>query len=179
MGESVPTLSELREFVAARLPEFMVPSTFVLLETLPLNANGKVDRAALPDPDDSNTLHDEDFAAPRNELERTVAGILATLLGIGKVGADANFFALGGHSLLGTQLIARLRDTFGIEMPLRGVFEAPTVAELSAEIDRLVLARVERMTEEEAQHLLGATPQRITKPTILDDYHGKPIGYGA
>src|SRR5206468_5852775 len=140
-----------------RLPEFMVPATFVLLPNLPLNANGNVDRATLPDPTDSNTLHDDAFGAPRNEVERTVAGILATLLGVEKVGVDANFFALGGHSLLGTQLIVRLRDIFGLELPLRSVFEAPSVRELAAEIDRLLLARVEAMTEEEAQKLLGAT----------------------
>ncbi|MGZ4962943.1 MAG: non-ribosomal peptide synthetase [Limisphaerales bacterium] len=176
--ELAPTLSELRDFLAARLPDFMVPSTFVFLETLPLNANGKVDRAALPDPGDSNTLRDEEFAAPRNELEQTIAGILASLLGVEKVSVNANFFALGGHSLLGTQLIVRLRDTFGVEIPLRGVFEAPTVAELAAEIDRLVLARVEMMSEEEAQRLISA-PDDATKPTSLNEYHRQPVGHGA
>jgi amino acid adenylation domain-containing protein len=178
-GDPPPALNELRDFLAARLPEFMVPSSFVLLHTLPLNANGKVDRAALPDPNDSNTLHDDASATPKNELERTVAGILATLLGVDKVAADANFFALGGHSLLGTQLIVRLREIFGVEIPLRGVFEAPTVAELSAEIDRLMLAHVETMSEEEAQRLLGATAQRTIKPTADNDYRGQPFSYGA
>ncbi|MGZ5545640.1 MAG: phosphopantetheine-binding protein, partial [Limisphaerales bacterium] len=124
------------------------------------------------------TLHDDAFAVPRNEVERSVAGILATLLGVDKVAVDANFFALGGHSLLGTQLIVRLRDTFGVEIPLRGVFEAPTVAELAAEIDRLVLARVEMMSEEEAQRLISA-PDDATKPTSLNEYHRQPVGHGA
>jgi amino acid adenylation domain-containing protein len=179
VARSAPALGDLREFVSARLPDFMVPATFVLLKSLPLNANGKADRTALPDPSDSNTLRDEEFAAPRNELESAVANILATLLGVEKVGVNANFFALGGHSLLGTQLIVRLRDTFGVEIPLRSVFEAPTVAELAAEIDRLVLARVETMTEEEAEVLLGATNQRLTKPTTPNEYRGQPVGYGA
>jgi amino acid adenylation domain-containing protein len=178
-GKAPPALSELRELLAARLPDFMVPSSFVLLHRLPLNANGKVDRAALPDPTDSNTLHDDAFAAPRNELERTVAGVLASLLGLDKVGVDANFFALGGHSLLGTQLIVRLRDIFGVDIPLRTVFESPTVAELSAEIDRIVLARVETMSEQEAQLLIAATPQRTIQPHVYHDYQGEPVGNGA
>ena len=130
---------------------------FVMLEALPLNANGKVDRGALPEPTARNSLRDDDFIAPRTEVEKRVAEILAPLLGLGQVGVEDNFFLLGGHSLLGTQLIARVRDTFGIELMLRDVFEAPTVAQLSLEIERLLLARLEAMSEVEAQQLLGMT----------------------
>jgi len=165
-GEASPTLSDLREFLAAHLPDFMVPSAFVGLKALPLTAHGKVDRAALPPPDDTNILRDEEFAAPSTEIEKTVVAILSPLLGLSKVGVTANFFALGGHSLLGTQLITRLRDTFGVELPLRSVFEAPTIAELSAEIDRLLLAKVEAMSEEEVQHLLNSNPKTHAKNFI-------------
>jgi amino acid adenylation domain-containing protein len=157
---SRPTLGELRNFLEARLPDFMVPATFVRLEKLPLTASGKVDRMSLPAPDASNTLREETRAAPRTEMEKTVARILARLLNLEDVDVEENFFALGGHSLLGAQLIARLRETFGIEMPLRVIFEAPTVADLSAEVDRLLLAKVQRMSDDEVEHLLASTEQR-------------------
>jgi amino acid adenylation domain-containing protein len=153
------TLSALRAFLRARLPDYMVPATFVSLEKLPLTPNGKVDRMSLPAPDKSNTLRDEACAAPRTEVEKTVAGILERLLNLEHVDVEENFFSLGGHSLLGAQLVARLRDTFGIEMPLRVIFEAPSVAELSAEVGRLLLAKVQRMSDEDVEHLLDATVQ--------------------
>jgi acyl carrier protein len=133
----------------------MIPSAFVILDQFPLTTNGKVDRAALPAPDDENMLIDEAGDAPATEVEKTVAGILASLLGLQQVDAQANFFALGGHSLLGTQLIARIRDAFGINLPLRRVFEAPTVAELSADIEEILLADVEAMSDDEAQASLA------------------------
>jgi acyl carrier protein len=146
------TLSALRAFLRARLPDYMVPATFVSLEKLPLTPNGKVDRLSLPAPDKSNTLRDEARAAPRTEVEKTVAGILERLLNLEHVNVEENFFSLGGHSLLGAQLVAKLRDTFRIEMPLRVIFEAPSVAELSAEVGRLLLAKVQRMSDEEVDH---------------------------
>jgi acyl-CoA synthetase (AMP-forming)/AMP-acid ligase II/acyl carrier protein len=155
-----PGLSELREFLSHRIPDYMMPAIFVRLGTLPLTANGKVDRHALPPPDASNSLHNEDFAAPRTEVEVAIAGLLAPLLGIEQVDVKANFFALGGHSLLGTQLIARLRDSFGVELPLRSIFEAPTVSGLATEIERLLLAKLDAMSEEEAQRMLNST-QRV------------------
>jgi len=151
------TLSELRDFLGMRLPDYMVPALFVKLTALPLTANGKVDRSALPSPERAETLRDESFTAPDTETERAVAAMLAPLLGISEVDVNANFFSLGGHSLLGTQLIARLRDAFGVELPLRVIFEAPTVLELSAEVERLLLARLEAMSEEEARRLLDST----------------------
>ena len=157
--QSHPTLGELRDFLGARLPDFMVPATFVRLEKLPLTANGKVDRMSLPAPEDTNTLRDSAYTAPRTDMEKTVAGILERVLGLEHVDVEENFFSLGGHSLLGAQLVARLRDTFGIEMPLRVIFEAPSVAELSSEIDRLLVAKVEAMSEKEVQRLLNSTPE--------------------
>lgn len=151
----IATVSELRDFLSARLPAYMVPAMFVTIETIPLTPNGKVDRAALPGPDASNTLGEDVFHAPRTEVEQAVAGILAPLLGVERVDVEANFFSLGGHSLLGIQLISRLRDALGVELSLRTVFEAPSVAELSAEIERLLCAKLEAMSEEEVQRTLG------------------------
>lgn len=149
------TASELREFLSARLPAYMVPALFVTLREIPLTPNGKVDRAALPAPDATNTLGEDIFHPPRTELEQTVASILGPLLGVERVDVEANFFALGGHSLLGIQLISRLRDALGVELSLRTVFEASSVAELSVEIERLLRAKLEAMSEEEVQRTLG------------------------
>ncbi len=113
---------------------------------------------SLPAADDINTLRDSAYTAPRTEMEKTVAGILERLLELEQVDVEDNFFSLGGHSLLGAQLVARLRDTFGIEIPLRVIFEAPSVAELSSEIDRLLVAKLQAMSEKEVQRLLDGTP---------------------
>jgi amino acid adenylation domain-containing protein len=123
------------------LPDYMVPSVYVTIPALPLTVNGKVDRAALPAPDADNTLRDPASVGPRTEVEAEVARILARLLAIDDVSVHDNFFLLGGHSLLGTQLIMRLRDAFGVELSLRTLFDSPTVAELSAAIERARLGR--------------------------------------
>jgi acyl carrier protein len=152
--EARPSLSELHEFLSARLPEFMVPAVFVVLQDLPVSPNGKVDRNALPVPDAANTLRDTRFVAPRTEVEATVANLLRQLLQIDQLDVEDNFFVLGGHSLLGTQLIVRVREAFGVELALRHVFEAPTVAGISAVIEQQVAANLESMTEEQANALL-------------------------
>jgi amino acid adenylation domain-containing protein len=139
-----PTPSELGDFLRVRLPDYMVPEIFVKLESLPLSANGKIGRLELPAPSEANTLRDHTFTAPRTDLEKTVANILGSLLGVERVDVEANFFVLGGHSLLGAQLIARVRRELGVEMSLRVLFEGPTVAELSAEIERLRVLKLER-----------------------------------
>jgi amino acid adenylation domain-containing protein len=148
--------SDLRAHLANHLPDYMLPETFVALPSLPLNKSGKVDRLALPLPNASNTLRDPASSEPRTPVEKRLAEILSNLLGVQHVSADDNFFLLGGHSLLGTQLIARVQDTFGIEVSLRALFDSPTIAELSAHIERLILHRLEAMSEEEAQRILGA-----------------------
>ena len=121
--------ADLRAWVAARLPEYMVPTAFVLLDTLPLTANGKVDRKALPAPEE--TAAEDGWTAPRTPAEEIVAGIFADLLQVPRAGAEDSFFDLGGHSLLGTQLVSRLRESFGVEVPLRILFERPTVRALA------------------------------------------------
>lgn len=152
---TTPSAAELREFLKASLPDYMLPSIFAKLDRLPLTANGKVDRAGLPEPTIENTLRDEDFIAPGTPIEMRLAKILCSLLNISEVSVNDNFFLLGGHSLLGTQLIAKIRSAFGVDMALRTLFDAPSIAELSSEIERLIFARVENMSEEEAQALLA------------------------
>ena len=147
--------SALREMLAEHLPEYMIPSTFVVLPALPATINGKIDRAALPAPDATNTLRDESVAAPETPTEIRVAQIVTALLNLDTVGLDDNFFMLGGHSLLGTQMIAQIAATFGVELPLRSLFEAPTIRMLAAEIEQRIMARLEAMSDEEVQRLLA------------------------
>ncbi|MCP4659726.1 MAG: AMP-binding protein, partial [bacterium] len=128
---AAPTATELRELVAGRLPEYMVPSTFVMLDELPLTPNGKVDRRALPDPDWSRPELRGGFVAPRTPEEAQMADIWSQVLRVERVGRGDGFFDLGGHSLLATQLVSRVRRGFGVELPLRALFESPTVAGLT------------------------------------------------
>ncbi|HSU14717.1 non-ribosomal peptide synthase/polyketide synthase [Longimicrobium sp.] len=132
-----PSAAELREHALERLPEYMVPSAFVALDALPLTRNGKVDRRALPDP---ATDASGDYVPPRTQTEEVLASVWAELLGVERVGADDGFFALGGHSLLATRVVSRVREAFGVELPLRATFEQPTLSALAAEIDRLLRA---------------------------------------
>ena len=152
---AVPTPLELRRLVTSELAQYMAPSIFVRLDKLPTMPNGKVDRLGLPEPDVDNTLRDERFIAPRTAIEKRLAMILSSVLNLNEVSVNDNFFLLGGHSLLGTQLLARVRSTFGIDLTLRALFESPTIAELSREIENLIIARVESMSEEEALLLLA------------------------
>ncbi|MFD5247395.1 amino acid adenylation domain-containing protein [Amycolatopsis sp. NPDC058340] len=129
---TAPSSATLRQHLAEVLPSYMVPQAVVQLAEFPLTDTGKINRAALPAPDAAEPM----FVAPRDELERTVAGIFATVLGVDKVGIDDSFFRLGGHSLLVTQLVHRLRAACGANLSLRAVFERPTVAGLAGELRR-------------------------------------------
>jgi amino acid adenylation domain-containing protein len=132
------THNSLQQYLTRYLPDYMIPSAFVRMTELPLNANGKVSRSALPVPSPENTITDSVRVGPSTPIEERVIAIVSELLGLDQVGVNDNFFFLGGHSLLGTQLIARARDSFGIELPLRTVFDSPTASQLSAEIERLL-----------------------------------------
>ncbi len=145
------TPKALREFLRTFLPEYMVPVIFVRLEKLPLSPHGKVDRQALPIPDAENTLRDEVFTSPRTALEAQVGAIIGGLLGTKDLGVNDNFFLLGGNSFLGIQIIARVREKFGVEVPLHTLFEAPTIADLSAEVAQLRAGSVEA-NERNAAH---------------------------
>jgi amino acid adenylation domain-containing protein len=163
-----PSVSELRLFLHERLPEYMVPSFFVMLESLPLTRNGKVNRGALPAPDLRLLDKASDFVAPRTPVEKTLAGIWANVLGLESVSARSNFFDLGGHSLLAIQLISRIRQTFQVEMPLRRLFETPTISQTAAAIEQYqaaqgegkalekMLLRVEQLSDDEVTELLSS-----------------------
>jgi amino acid adenylation domain-containing protein len=134
-GEQGPTVGEMRRFLEEKLPGYMVPSAFVLLEALPLTPNNKVDRRALPAPENVRPELAGAFVAPCTPVEEVLAGMWAQVLGIERVGIHDNFFELGGHSLLATQIVSRVRDTFQVELPLRSLFEGPNVAVLAASIE--------------------------------------------
>jgi amino acid adenylation domain-containing protein/thioester reductase-like protein len=136
VSRSTPTVSILRQFLKSRLPEYMVPSAFVILESLPLTPNGKVNRRALPAPEPSSELL-EKYVAPRSPIEEILALIWQQVLKVEVVGRHDNFFELGGHSLLATQMVSRVRSSLKVELPLRSLFTAPTIAELAPNIQRL------------------------------------------
>ena len=133
------TSSELRQFLKGNLPEYMIPAAFVMLKTLPLTPNGKVDRQILPKPETTNAVLETTFVAPQTALEAKLAEIWCTVLHREQVGIYDNFFELGGHSLLITSVISRIREHFSIVLPLRSLFTAPTIAELSQVITAHIL----------------------------------------
>ncbi|HEX7287366.1 MAG TPA: amino acid adenylation domain-containing protein [Candidatus Angelobacter sp.] len=145
--------TQMREALKRRLPEYMVPSAFVLLESLPLTPNGKLDRKALPDPDFA-TREELEQRNPQSAEEELVSGIFAEVLKLERIGMNQSFFDVGGHSLLATQVISRLRNVFGVEMPLRALFESPTIAELAERVRQM------RAT--------GQTPASLPLPVARD-----------
>jgi amino acid adenylation domain-containing protein len=145
-GSPVPA-AELREHLLHTLPEYMVPAAFVTLDRLPLTSHGKVDRRALPEPEAAAGRPAR--VAPRNRTEAKLAAIWRQVLRVEEVGADGNFFELGGHSLLVAQLASRIRTQFGVELPLRALFEAPTLAGLAARLDELLAGESGGGPEEE------------------------------
>ncbi len=149
--------AELRGFLSAQVPDYMIPAAFMSMEKLPLNANGKLDRAALPKPTRSLAREAVAYRAPESAIEKTISNMVCELLRLDRVGLDDNFFLLGGHSLLGTQLVIRARQRFGVELTLRSLFESPTVGQLAMHIEKLLIARLESMSEDEAAELLSQT----------------------
>ena len=167
------TTSDLRQHLQGRLPEHMIPSAFVVINELPLTASGKVNRRQLPPPDERQLALGETYVAPRTPLERDMATIWEQVLRAKQVGVYDNFFALGGHSLLATQVISRVNELLQIEIPLRILFEQPTVADLSlAVVQRQAsapkqetiqfLSELSKLSDEEAQQLLNSeSPKRV------------------
>jgi amino acid adenylation domain-containing protein len=135
-GENHLTTSELRRFLQGKLPDYFLPTVFVTLSSFPLTASGKIDRRSLPAPDRSRPELEKPYVAPRSTTERALVEIWTEVLSVERVGVEDNFFELGGHSLLATQVISRLRHQFQVELPLRELFEEPTVANLARVIDR-------------------------------------------
>jgi amino acid adenylation domain-containing protein len=153
-AQARPTATELHDLLLSRLPDYMIPAIFVVLPNLPLTSNGKLDREALPPPDASNTLVHDNYLSPRTVLEEKLSALVTDLLFVPRVGVNDHLFLIGGHSLFGTQLIARIRDNFGVELPLRSVFESPTPALLARAIERLIATRIGTMSEDEIQRTL-------------------------
>jgi amino acid adenylation domain-containing protein len=151
-----PDAEELRAHLARQLPVYMVPAAFVYLDELPLMTSGKLDRTRLPPLSVAGWAEPPDSAGPQGELQEILEPIVAELLGVNRVGAQENFFLLGGHSLLGAQLIARISTRFGVEMSLRSLFDNPTVAEMAVEVERLLVVDIEAMSDAEAARLLAA-----------------------
>jgi acyl carrier protein len=157
--------SELRRYLKERLPEYMVPGVWVEMERLPVTANGKLDRKGLPEPGGERPELESGYEEPGTETEKKLAEIWAQVLGVEKVGVHDNFFDLGGQSLLATQIVSRTRKVLQIELPLRRLFEFPTVAELVNVIARIQaeqteailaseLAELQELSEAEAEKLL-------------------------
>lgn len=162
-----PTPAELYAFLKEKIPSYMIPSIFVTLKEIPLTPNGKVNRAELPVPQLSEDGTNANFVAPRNPLEETLAAIWRETLGVAQVGVESNFFDLGGHSLLATRVVSQIRERFGVELPLRVLFESPTIAGLAQHLDAVhakdtqlsrilsMLENVENISEEEVTALLA------------------------
>jgi acyl carrier protein len=161
VGESVSAAvidaETLRRHVSRRLPEYMVPAAYVRMERLPLTANGKLDRKALPAPE-GEAYGVREYEAPQGEIEIQLAAIWAELLKLERVGRQDNFFSLGGHSLLVTRVVSSVRSSLGVELAIQTVFEAPSVGELARNIEELIFEQIVEMPEAEAiqaAHLLS------------------------
>jgi acyl-coenzyme A synthetase/AMP-(fatty) acid ligase/acyl carrier protein len=159
---------QLRNWLRGRLPAYMTPANFVVLDELPLNANGKVDRRALPEPD-VETYAEETFIAPRTREEKTIAEIWAEVLGR-PISVEANFFDLGGHSLLATRVISRIREKCGVELPLRLMFESATVAALASQLAAVQTSQTDADRIAEMLESLASLSEDETK-TLLERSH--------
>lgn len=155
-GEPRPSPVELRDLLARQLPNYMVPATFVYLDAMPLTASGKIDRARLPSPVPARSASPSPSTRAHTDLEQVLGTLLAELLELEHVEIDENFFMLGGHSLLGAQLAARIARRFGVEISLRSLFDTPTVAGMAVEVERLLVADLAAMTDADAARLLAA-----------------------
>jgi acyl carrier protein len=161
----VPTVNDLRGFLQKSLADYMIPSVFVSIDKIPLTSNGKVDRKALPVPDNSRPALDTPFVEPRTVIERELVSIWAKILALQDLGIHDNFFDLGGHSLAATRVVSQVIKSYQLELPLQSLFQSPTVAEMAAvitehlgktlggeELDR-ILTELESMSDEAAQQL--------------------------
>jgi amino acid adenylation domain-containing protein len=163
--ENIPTVSHLRNFLQSKIPEHMIPAAFVVLNSMPLTSSGKIDRKILPAPRTNRPNLGNPFVQARTPIEETLLGIWSKVLGIDEVGIQDNFFELGGNSLKGTRVVSHIRDALFLDLPVRLVFENPTIAELAlavvqrkaeqaehADIEQMLL-ELEMLTDKEAQEL--------------------------
>jgi acyl carrier protein len=163
---SVPSGRDLRRFLTARLADYMVPAVITFVDELPIDPNGKLDRAALRDMQVTGRVGRASYAAPRSPIEETLCRIWEAVLTVERVGIHDDFFELGGHSLTGMQVVARIRDAFSAELPLSALFDAPTIAELTVAVVQrqaaqahdgaiaALLAEVETLSDEQVQRAL-------------------------
>jgi hypothetical protein len=163
-----PNISELQRFLKQMQPDFMIPAAFVILDTLPLNPNGKVDRRSLPVPDTKRPSIEQPYLPPRTAVEEKLAAIWCELLDVQEVGVLDNFFDLGGHSLLLTQFASRIMEVFQVRVPLRVLFDRPTVDQMSVAILEMqlekagngktdqLLAEISQLSPDEVLELLRA-----------------------
>jgi acyl carrier protein len=169
--QSRPTVSDLRSFLQEKLPSYMMPSTFIGLDAMPLTRNGKLDRNTLPAPGNSRPELSTPFMAPRNSTEKSLADIWAEVLCLDQVGIDDNFFDLGGHSLSATRIISRVIESFQLKLSIDALFKSATVADMAAiivqkhsqkasqeDISR-ILSELEALSEMEAQQMLDREMQ--------------------
>ncbi|MGH7794616.1 MAG: AMP-binding protein [Candidatus Binatia bacterium] len=161
-----PSVTDLQKYLRQKLPDYMIPSGFVILDALPLAASGKVDRRALPPYGRARPELENPFVAPENSVEQTLAGIWAEVIGLDQIGIHDNFLDLGGHSLAASRIISRVIDTFRVELPVQSLLEAPTVAKMTLVITQnqsnnadkditSILSELEALSDQEAQHLLA------------------------
>jgi len=168
------SITALRHALAEKLPGYMVPSAFIILDTLPLLPNGKLDRQRLPYPDSSRPNLDTPFIVPETSVEQALAKIWAEVLNVNHVGAHDNFFDLGGHSLAATRIVSRVIKHFQVDLPLQSLFQSPTVAEMATviaehqgkKLDQKelgdILVKLESLTEEEAERVLSESVSKDT-----------------
>ncbi|HSG38293.1 MAG TPA: amino acid adenylation domain-containing protein, partial [Thermoanaerobaculia bacterium] len=147
-------VAALRAFLRDRLPEYMVPAGFLFLDALPLTANGKVDRRALPVFDQDAFHARREYVAPRTEIEESLTAIFADVLGVEKLGVHDDFFEAGGDSLMAIRALFRIRKAVGVELPVRSFFDSPTVAQLAEEVEGMILDQIENLSDEEVHELL-------------------------
>lgn len=152
-GRSI-SISELRTSLIEKLPDYMLPSTFVILDAMPLMPNGKIDRKALPVPDYARQESERAFVAPSNPIEEMLLEIWSYLLGVERISVNDNFFHIGGHSLMATRLRTRISEIFEVTIPLKRIFDKPTIAEIGKAIEEIMIAEVSQFSEQEARQLL-------------------------
>lgn len=150
-GAAGATVAEIRGWLREKLPEYMVPAAYTLMTAWPMTPSGKIDRKALPRPDENSLVRESMYVAPESPVEEILVEIWSEILRVERVGIHDNFFDLGGHSLMIVQVTSRILQTFGVQISLRDFFEAPTIAELSLIIEEILISELESLSEEEAQ----------------------------
>ena len=165
--ETAPTINDLRNFLREKLPDYMIPSAFVMLDAMPLTPNGKVDRKALREPENNRPELSVSYVAPKTSAEKKLARIWAEVLSVDQVGIHDNFFDLGGHSLAGAAIISRAKEMFGIELSVGDLLRSPTVAEMSGIVSRQVLTKPKALKQGSAG---GTLPIKEIEQSITDRF---------